>query len=95
MKSYMRTARTARVALSNGETITVTFDKMDGTRTMRRITRNLMHIPKDKHPKFVRAENPAYITGFDLDKGDWIRFHEDSLAVVTTSTDARNLVYVG
>lgn len=95
MKSYMRTARNARVALSNGETITVTFDKMDGTRTVRRITRNLMDIPKDKHPKFVRPENPAYITGFDIEKGDWIRFHEDSLACVTTSIDARNLVYIG
>ena len=33
----MRIAKTARVALSNGETITVTFDKVDGTRTVRRI----------------------------------------------------------
>jgi hypothetical protein len=85
-------AKTARVALSNGETIFVTFTKTDGTKTMRNITRNMMQIPKDKHPKFVRAENPAYITGFDLDKGDWIRFHQDNILTVSTSIDARNVV---
>jgi hypothetical protein len=36
-------------------------------------------IPKDKHPKFVRGENPDYITGFDIKKGDWIRFHKDNV----------------
>jgi hypothetical protein len=36
-------------------------------------------IPKDKHPKFVRGENPNYITGFDIKKGEWIRFHKDNV----------------
>lgn len=73
-------SRIIRTALSNGETISVTFKKVDGTTTYnRKITRNLILIPKDKHPKFVRGENPHYITAFDLKKGDWIRFHEDSI----------------
>jgi hypothetical protein len=93
MKSFQRTAKVTRVALSNGEEIFVTFTKVDGTQTMRRITRNLMMIPKEKHPKFIKAEAPGYITGFDLDKGDWIRFHEDNVVAVTTSTDAKNFVY--
>ena len=93
MRSFQRTAKTARVALSNGEEILVTFNKVDGTQTTRRITRNLLRIPKEKHPKFIKAEAPGYITGFDLDKGDWIRFHDDNVVAVTTSTDARNSVY--
>jgi hypothetical protein len=69
-----------RTALSNGESISVTFKKVDGTTTHnRKITRNMILIPKDKHPKFVRGENPHYITAFDIKKGDWIRFHEDSI----------------
>ena len=76
-------ARVVRTALSNGEIISVTFRKVDGTTTHdRKITRNLIVIPKDKHPKFVRGENPHYITAFDIKKGDWIRFHEDSAIAV-------------
>ena len=87
-------SKTVRIALSNGEAIKVTFTKKDGTETSRTITRNLTFIPKDKHPKFVRAENPAYITAFDVDKGDWIRFHEDSLCIVSDfSVETSNLVY--
>lgn len=69
-----------RTALSNGETVRVSFLKMDGTLAVdRQITRNLLLIPKDKHPKFVRGENPNYITGFDIKKGEWIRFHKDNV----------------
>lgn len=76
-------AHIVRTALSNGETINVTFTKVDGTTAVdRKITRNLVLIPKDKHPKFVRGENPHYITAFDTKKGDWIRFHEDSIVGV-------------
>ncbi len=76
-------ARLVRTALSNGEVICVTFKKVDGSTTYnRKITRNLIVIPKDKHPKFVRGENPHYITAFDVAKGDWIRFHEDSIVGV-------------
>lgn len=82
-----------RTALSNGEIISVTFKKVDGSTTYdRKITRNLILIPKDKHPKFVRGENPHYITAFDIKKGDWIRFHEDSLiAVMDFSREAEKV----
>ena len=80
MNPNQEIARVIRTALSNGEIISVTFRKVDGTTTYdRKITRNLIVIPKDKHPKFVRGENPHYITAFDVAKGDWIRFHEDSI----------------
>lgn len=86
-------ARVIRTALSNGESISVTFKKVDGSTTYdRKITRNLILIPKDKHPKFVRGENPHYITAFDIKKGDWIRFHEDSLiAVMDFSREAEKV----
>lgn len=95
-----------RTALSNGETISVTFKKVDGSTAYdRKITRNLILIPKDKHPKFVRGENPCaycirlgtayqggYITAFDVAEGDWIRFHEDSLiAVMDFSKEAEKV----
>ena len=83
MNPNQEIARVIRTALSNGEIIGVTFRKVDGTTTQdRKITRNLIVIPKDKHPKFVRGENPHYITAFDIKKGDWIRFHEDSAIAV-------------
>jgi hypothetical protein len=83
MSPTQEIARVIRTALSNGESISVTFKKVDGSTAYdRKITRNLILIPKDKHPKFVRGENPHYITAFDLKKGDWIRFHEDSLVAV-------------
>ena len=73
-------AKLIRTALSNGETVNVSFVKNDGTLAVdRQITRNLLLIPKDKHPKFVRGENPNYITGFDIKKNGWIRFHADSV----------------
>ena len=75
-------ARRARIMLSEGQSVVVKFHKKDGTETTRSITRNLTIIPKDKHPKFVRAENPHFITGFDLEKADWIRFHEDEILEV-------------
>jgi hypothetical protein len=83
-----------RTALSNGETVSVTFKKVDGSTTHnRKITRNLILIPKDKRPKFVRSENPDYITGFDLNKGDWIRFHEDSIiGVIGFSREAEKVL---
>lgn len=86
-------ARVIRTALSNGESISVTFKKVDGSTAYdRKITRNLILIPKDKHPKFVRGENPHYITAFDIKKGDWIRFHEDSLiAVMDFSREAEKV----
>jgi hypothetical protein len=93
MSPTQEIARVIRTALSNGESISVTFKKVDGSTAYdRKITRNLILIPKDKHPKFVRGENPHYITAFDLKKGDWIRFHEDSLiAVMDFSREAEKV----
>ena len=59
-------ANIIRASLSAGETLLVTFRKKDGTETHREITRNLTDIPSDKHPKFVRADSPAYITNHVL-----------------------------
>lgn len=93
MNPTQEIARLVRTALSNGEIVTVSFRKVDGTiASNRKITRNLIVIPKDKHPKFVRGENPHYITAFDIKKGDWIRFHEDSLiAVMDFSREAEKV----
>ena len=84
-----------RTALSNGETIRVTFRKVDGTTAVDRvITRNMTIIPKDKHPKFVRGENPDYITAFDVNKQDWIRFHKDNVIGCTDfSRQAEEMVF--
>jgi hypothetical protein len=95
MNPTQELANIIRTALSNGEFINVTFKKVDGTTACdRKITRNLLLIPKDKHPKFVRGENPHYITAFDLKKGDWIRFHEDSIiGVMGFSREAEIMCY--
>jgi len=83
-----------RTALSNGETVEVSFRKVDGTTAgWRKITRNLTLIPKDQRPKFVRGENPHYITAFDLKKGGWIRFHEDSIiGIINFSREAEKVL---
>lgn len=83
-----------RTALSNGETVEVSFRKVDGTTAVqRKITRNLILIPKDQRPKFVRGENPHYITAFDLKKGGWIRFHEDSIiGIINFSREAETVL---
>ena len=88
-------AKLIRTALSNGETVRVSFLKVDGTLAVdRQITRNLIVIPKDKHPKFVRGENPDYITGFDIKKNDWIRFHKDNIrGCMNFSRAAENMAF--
>ena len=92
MTPLLTIAKIIRTSLSNGDTLFVVFRKKDGTETNRKITRNLTLIPKDQHPKFVRGENPHYITAFDIKKGDWIRFHEDSLiAVMDFSREAEKV----
>jgi|688.fasta_scaffold994167_2 hypothetical protein len=73
---------TVRISLSNGNLVRLVFKKKDGSDREAVITRNLTCIPVDKHPKFVRADNPDYICGFDVGKGDWIRFHKDALQMV-------------
>jgi len=93
MNATQSVAKIIRTALSNGESVRVSFLKVDGTLAVdRQITRNLLLIPKDKHPKFVRGENPHYITAFDLKKQDWIRFHEDSVrGCMEFSREAENV----
>jgi len=88
-------AKLIRTALSNGETVRVSFVKNDGTLAVdRQITRNLTVIPKDMHPKFVRADHPHYITGFDIKKNGWIRFHADSVrGCMDFSRAAENMAF--
>jgi len=85
-------ANIIRASLSNGDTLFVTFRKKDGTETCRKVTRNLTEIPADSHPKFVRGDNPHYITAFDVMKGGWIRFHEDdALACMAYSREVEKM----
>ena len=85
-------ANIIRASLSAGETLFVTFKKKDGTETHRQITRNLTDIPEDKRPKFVRGDNPHYLTAFDINKGGWIRFHEnDALSCMAYSRDVEKM----
>jgi len=95
MNATESVAKLIRTALSNGETVRVSFLKVDGTLAVdRQITRNMTIIPKDMHPKFVRGENPDYITGFDLKKGDWIRFHKDNVrGCMEFSRAAENIAF--
>jgi hypothetical protein len=72
-------SKDARFALSTGATVRVTFRKTDGEITSRKITWNQTHIPFSQLPKYVRAQNPHYIGGWDIDKGGWIRFHEERI----------------
>lgn len=73
--------------LANGETITVTFTKKDGTERTMHCTRNMAAIPDDKHPKGsgkVKANH--LIVAFDIEKSEWRSFDEASvLAVVRRS----------
>jgi hypothetical protein len=95
MNATESVAKLIRTALSNGETVRVSFLKVDGTLAVdRQITRNMTIIPKDMHPKFVRGENPDYITGFDLKKGGWIRFHKDNVrGCMEFSRAAENIAF--
>jgi hypothetical protein len=65
-----------RTLLSGGYVVNVAFQKKDGTIRKAQITRNLRLIPNTSHPKNVRKVDPKYIFVFDLDKQDWISFHE-------------------
>ena len=69
--------------LTNGETITVTFTKKDGTERTMYCTRNAAAIPQDKQPKGsgkTKAEH--IIVAFDLEKGEWRSFSEESVKSV-------------
>ena len=80
-KNYL--AEITEQYLKNGETITVTFTKKDGTERVMHCTRNMAAIPEDKHPKGSGKEKAAHlIVAFDLDKGEWRSFGEESLKSV-------------
>ena len=80
-KNYL--AEIADQYLTNGETITVTFTKKDGTERVMLCTRNMAAIPEDKHPKGEGKTKAAHlIVAFDLDKGEWRSFGEESLKSV-------------
>lgn len=69
--------------LKNGETITVTFTKKDGTERVMHCTRNLGAIPEDKHPKGSGKTKAAHlIVAFDLEKSEWRSFGEESVKSV-------------
>ena len=65
-----------RTLLSGGHIVHVSFTKKDGTEREAHITRNLGRIPAKFHPKNVRKVDPKYIFAFDVEKMDWICFHE-------------------
>jgi len=70
--------------LKNGETITVTFTKKDGTERVMHCTRNLGAIPEDKHPKGSGKAKAAHlIVAFDLEKGEWRSFRWDSISKIS------------
>ena len=69
--------------LSQGETITVTFTKKDGTERKMLCTRNMGAIPEDKQPKGSGKTKAAHlIVAFDLEKGEWRSFSEESVKSV-------------
>jgi hypothetical protein len=80
-KNYL--AEITEQYLKNGETITVTFTKKDGTERVMHCTRNMAAIPEDKHPKGSGKEKAAHlIVAFDLKKGEWRSFGEESVLSV-------------
>ena len=80
-KNYL--AEITEQYLKNGETITVTFTKKDGTERVMLCTRNMAAIPEDKHPKGEGKTRAAHlIVAFDLEKGEWRSFGEESVLSV-------------
>jgi hypothetical protein len=80
-KNYL--AEITEQYLKNGETITVTFTKKDGTERVMLCTRNMAAIPEDKHPKGEGKTKAAHlIVAFDLNKGEWRSFGEESVLSV-------------
>jgi len=80
-KNYL--AEITEQYLKNGETITVTFTKKDGTERVMHCTRNMAAIPEDKHPKGEGKTKAAHlIVAFDLNKGEWRSFGEESVLSV-------------
>jgi hypothetical protein len=76
-----------RTLLSAGHIVHVAFTKKDGTVREAHITRNLRKIPIASHPKNVRKVDPKYIFAFDVEKEDWICFHESQFISLSPFLD--------
>lgn len=70
-----------RLALSNNDTLMVSFTKKDGTTTSREITADPVFIKQlgGNLPKGVRHTRDGYICAFDITKKDWILIGEDKI----------------
>lgn len=80
-KNYL--AEIADNYLSQGEIISVTFTKKDGTERKMLCTRNMNAIPQDKQPKGSgKTKADHIIVAFDLEKGEWRSFSEESVKSV-------------
>lgn len=69
-------ANEIRFSLSSGKRIKVLFKKKDGTEREAFITTNQTYIPHTKLPKYVRSVPAGMVVAFDIEKNDWISFHE-------------------
>jgi len=65
-----------RYFLSTGKRIRVLFKKKDGTEREAFVTTNQEYIPHKKLPKYVRSVPAGMVVMYDLEKKDWISFHE-------------------
>lgn len=70
-----------RLALSNNDTLFVSFTKKDGTQESREITTDPVFINQlgGNLPKGVRHTANGYICAFDINKKDWILIGEDRI----------------
>jgi hypothetical protein len=70
-----------RVALSNNDTLFVSFRKKDGTSTSREITTDPVFIKQlgGDLPNGTRHTAEGYICAFDIIKKDWILIGEDKI----------------
>jgi hypothetical protein len=70
-----------RVALSNNDTLFVSFTKKDGTKAAREITTDPVFIKQlgGNLPTGTRHTTPGYISAFDIQKKGWILIAEDKI----------------
>ena len=87
MTTTMTDISQLRTLLSAGHIVHVAFTKKDGTVREAEITRNLRLIPLDSHPKNVPKVDPKYIFAFDVNKMDWIFFHESQFVSLSPFLD--------
>jgi len=71
-----------RVALSNNDTLFVSFTKKDGEKTAREVTTDPVFIRQlgGNLSKGKRHTADGYICAFDIIKKDWILIGEDKIA---------------